>query len=240
MKLLLILSRNRQEGALVRQVFGDLTNRDLSVDWLVRQIQTAASLPELVAEGLLPEISCVDIEGSEGVTAAERVRAAAHETLLLILTSPQVSPITYIRPNVMPSGVLLRPLQRSQLLEILPMLLREIHRAEEDAAFGGESFTVSSHGTLHRIPMKDILYFEARNKKLYLVTAGREIEFYDTLDKLLSQLPADFLRCHKSFVVNRRKAEGLLLAESLILMEGGTVRIPISRSLKQTVKEAFQ
>ena len=97
---------------------------------------------------------------------------------------------------------------------------------------------MASHGSTYRIPLREVLYFEARNKKLYLYTQNAEIEFYDTLERLQTRLPKEFLRCHKSFVVNTAAIEEIALAQNRITLCGGRIELPISRSCKAAVKEA--
>lgn len=239
MNVMLILSNSRQDRRLLREEFGGMTSYDISEDWMVLQLETEEQLPELLREGMLPAISCVDITGGSGTAPAEQVRSNLERTLLVLIVTPDISPLVYIRPSIMPAGVLLKPLQAGQMRQVFPPLVRMVKESAAESSFAGQVFQLTSHGTVHRVPMKDILYFEARNKKLYLVTRNYEIEFYDTLDGLLERLPADFLRCHKSFVINRHRVEQLLLSQGTVLMEGGSVQIPISRSMKQTVREAL-
>ena len=240
MNVMLILSKNRQDRRLLREVFGGMTSYDLSEDWTILQLETEEQLPETVRDGMLPAISCVDITGGSGTAPAEKVRSNLEHTLMVLVVTPDISPLVYIRPTIMPAGVLLKPLQAGQLRQVFGPLVRMVKEAAVENSFSGQTFQLTSHGTVHRVPMGDIFYFEARNKKMYLVTKNYEIEFYGTLDGLLEQLPADFLRCHKSFVINRRRVEQLLLSQGTVLMEGGSVRIPISRAMKQTVREALK
>lgn len=235
---MLILSRRKAESRLLQESFSALVFRDLSEDWVFHRPDSLSELDQ-IAEGLPPAISCVDVTGREGISPAEDVRRRFDQTLLVVIADPELSPITYIRPSVMPAGVLLRPVERTQVLQVFPALLQMIKEAAARTALQDQVFSLTSHGVSHRIRMRDILYFEARNKKLYLVTKNCEIDFYDTLEHVIEQLPADFIRCHKSFVVNRHKVDRVLLAQNLILLEGGGIELPVSRTMKQAVKEAL-
>ena len=88
------------------------------------------------------------------------------------------------------------------------------------------------------MPYESIRYFEARTKQVVLVTATREYPFYATLDKLQQTLPPQFLRCHRSFIVNIRYVLRAHYNENLLYLEGEEP-IPLSRSYKAAVKEVL-
>ena len=81
-----------------------------------------------------------------------------------------------------------------------------------------------------------ILYFESRDKRVFVNTADREIAFYDTLDHLQEKLPEQFLRCHRSFIVNRKRIQQIQLAKNRIILQG-EYEIPVSRTCRKAVKE---
>ena len=236
----LIVDANRAETRLLRESFGDLVGYRADEDWQVCQINTAAELAK--AFELLPQVdlSCVDIVSKEGVSAAETVRTALGQVLLVLITSLTVSPSTYIKPTVMPAGILFRPLQAAQVRQVLPDLLSVIRKETAGKTFADQSFSVNSRGSTIRIPLAEILYFEARNKRVYLCTKNREIEFYETLDKLPERLPPQFVRCHKSYLVNTLAVEELQLGQNLLLMDGGRIQLPVSRTYKQQLREALE
>ena len=69
------------------------------------------------------------------------------------------------------------------------------------------------------------------------MTKKTEFSFYDTLDNLTQTLPEQFIRCHKSFIVNKRFITCLSVSRGEIELEDGII-LPLSRSYKQLVKDA--
>ena len=59
--------------------------------------------------------------------------------------------------------------------------------------------------------------------------------FYDTLDQLEERLAGRFLRCHRSYLVNRSKISKVYLSQNILVLSGGE-EIPLSRSYKPAVK----
>ncbi|MBE6984375.1 MAG: LytTR family transcriptional regulator [Ruminococcaceae bacterium] len=240
MNAFVVYTYNRQDERLLRQSFHQTAMRTCAEEWDIRQVKSMADVRQAMQEGLQPLICCVDIETTKSISAAEELRAFLKDTQLLLLVSASMSPMMYIRPTIMPSGVLVRPVTLEQAQPLFSELIRMVQSSQSESALAGASFSVNSHGTSHRILLKDILYFESRNKKLFLCTKNVEIDFYDTLEHLMEQLPPDFIRCHKSFVINRHAVEQVSMAQNLIYLDGERVQIPISRSWKANVKEALK
>ena len=240
MNAFLVYTRNQQEERTLRQSFRQTVMRTSTEEWDVRQVKSMAAVAEAMQDGLQPLICCIDIDSVKSVTAAEELRAFLKETQLILLVNADLSPVLYIRPTIMPSGVLVKPVKAEQAQPLLAELIRLVQNLMGESSLAGSSFSINSHGVSHRIPLKDILYFESRNKKLFLCTKNLEIDFYDTLEHLMEQLPQDFIRCHKSFMVNRHAVTQVSMAQNLIFLDGENIQIPISRSWKAGVKEALK
>ncbi|MBS6395732.1 MAG: LytTR family transcriptional regulator DNA-binding domain-containing protein [Clostridiales bacterium] len=100
----------------------------------------------------------------------------------------------------------------------------------------GEIFVVENKEERQRIPYGELLYFEARMKKVYACTENAEYGFYDTIDHLEKKLSGHFVRCHRSYLVNRNLIEGVKLSQNCLILRGN-IRIPLSRSWKEPIKE---
>ena len=100
-----------------------------------------------------------------------------------------------------------------------------------------ETFSVSFGAHAHRIRHDHILYFEAAEKKLFLVTKAQRIAFYGTLEGLMQTVPASrFLRVHKGFIVNRERMREVEWTGMRILLSDSDW-VPISRTYRQAVRE---
>lgn len=236
---LVIFTRNKTDSRFLHDVFRSVVGFQQSDEWSVRHASTEAEMKEVLRDGATAQICCADITCAKDANPVSLVRQMLGMVQLVLIVSPAMSPITYIRPGVMPAGILFKPLTHDAAAPLLRELVQLTQQKAREDVLRDEVFAVVSHGTNYRVPMGDILYFEARNKKLYLYTRNAEIEFYDTLEHLQERIPKQFIRCHKSFIVNVLAVEQVLLAQNEILMEDGGIRIPISRSCKAAVKEAL-
>lgn len=86
-----------------------------------------------------------------------------------------------------------------------------------------------------RIPFEQIYYLEAREKKVFVRTRQEEFGVGETMERLAEQLPENFVRCHRSFVVNEEHITQIRLSESLLYL-GKELFVPISRTYKERFK----
>ena len=173
-----------------------------------------------------------DACGEPVMRVAQSVRQGSETVFLLLISDRDIDMTTLFRPKIRPSGVLFRPVQNTHLREMLDEIVEEMERLA--GAEADDVFIFKSEGATRRMPLRDILFFEASNKKVVLHTAGQEISYYDSIDNLAAMLPPHFVRCHRSFVVNTHKIEEMRGPDMELKLTTGA-RIPFSRSQKETV-----
>ena len=170
------------------------------------------------------------------MNVAQSVRRNEETVFILLISDRDCELTTLFRPKIRPSGVIFRPVKNAHLREMLDEIVDEIDRLSQIAT--DDVFILKSDGISRRIPFRDILFFEANNKKVILHTAGQEISYYTSIDNLTGVLPPHFIRCHRGFLVNIHKIEELRGADMELTLTGG-VRIPFSRSQRETVEQAM-
>lgn len=184
------------------------------------------------------DINCIDLTIEDGIQLAEKVRAGSPQGFILLVTAQEMSPMLYLKPSIMAGSLLLRPFTREDAVRSLTDAYRfryaaRARQTEQDC------FKIENRGAQERVDYASIRYFEARAKQITLVTAVREYTFYDTLDKLEEMLPKQFVRCHRSFIVNKNYVLRAKYAENLLYLEGEEP-IPLSRSYKPVIKEMLK
>lgn len=85
-------------------------------------------------------------------------------------------------------------------------------------------FFVKSSGQQHRINFHDILFIESLKDYVNIKTENQEYIILDSLKSLDNQLPEDFLRIHKSFIINLNKIKSLS-SKKVILISGHEVPV---------------
>lgn len=105
---------------------------------------------------------------------------------------------------------------------------RKLTRRPEDV------FTFQNNHVLQRAPIVNILYFESTNRKVNIITTTDMLEFYDKLDNVESQVPSQFFRIHKSFLVNYYHIRKFEYGNVIM---SNQKRLPISQSKRKEMRD---
>lgn len=96
-----------------------------------------------------------------------------------------------------------------------------------------EYFFVKSGKTLKKLLLADIYYFEGEREYVRIVTGEEEILVYRRLKEIEEQLSPPFLRVHKSYIVNMKRAKQVL--DNHVYIENK--QIPVSDNFRAAFME---
>ncbi len=178
------------------------------------------------------DVVCMDISEHGAVTVAEKLRRKHMQTQLMLIADITTMPTVYMKPTIMASSLLLRPVEVRQARSALQEVFSALLETEDD----DRAYSLKTQDGITRIPLREILYFEARDKKIYLRTLYEEYSFYATIEKLSNELPELFVQCHRSYLINKHKVHKIALSEGIVYLQDDIV-VPLSRSFRSTAKE---
>lgn len=92
-----------------------------------------------------------------------------------------------------------------------------------------EYFFIKSGRMLHKVLLKDILYFEGEKEYARLVTPTQKLLIYRRLKDIEEQLSASFARVHNSYIINIARLDSIRDNHIFI----GTTQIPISEKFRE-------
>lgn len=235
MIIMVISDESDKERQHIVRYSKDMAGRYTNESWKIIQCASPGELEEIVQKKVRADMLCVDITMKDALGMVKELRRTVPAAYIILIASPGISPLIYMRPTIGAESLLLKPLSEAQIREVLS----EAISTYADRFYkpdGSEVFVVENSGERSLIDYGRIYFFEARDKRVYLNTDTEEYGFYDTLDKLEVRLKGKFLRCHRSFLVNRDKIAGIFLSQSRIVLKDG-FEVPLSRSYKPMVKE---
>lgn len=140
---------------------------------------------------------------------------------------------------------LLKPFSFERFLQSVNKAKEQLRFRQENA--GGSSlmvpeqsrdfFAVKVDGKIQKVYFQDILYIEGLKEYVRIVCPNNRFVTLESLKNMEELLPSpDFIRVHKSYIVNKRKVQALEGNQ----LEIGKTKIPISRSKREeVVKEIF-
>ena len=95
------------------------------------------------------------------------------------------------------------------------------------------TITVKSGYDLHKISLEEITHIESDSEYVIFYTGNKKVMSNQSLKSLERTLPKNFMRVHRSFIVNKNKVTGLK-SRDLLLSE---LRIPVSDTYFELVKK---
>ncbi|MDD3253292.1 MAG: LytTR family DNA-binding domain-containing protein [Lachnospiraceae bacterium] len=202
--------------------------------WKLSFFDRKESVEDFLRDSPLMDLACYDVASPGGIDYLEKMRSQYRDIQLLLIAEPTMSPMEYIRPTILASALILRPLSEAQLYDCLADIWEMCRK--NNSSGQEERLVIEAREGKTYVPFSKIYYFEAREKKIYVRLKNQELTFYDTLENLLERLPDTFVRCHRSFIVCKNRIHRVLLSKNSIELEQG-MEIPLSRSYKSAFKE---
>lgn len=234
----LAYTKSKNELTLLKQTVTNISSVLSDEDLKMYGFSSRDKFEKFLENCPVLDISCVDICGKGGIDYAKKVRSTNKDMSILLIVDLSLSPATYIIPSIMAASLLIRPFDRAAVKNVLDTVLKDYceYFEQED---GGKSFVVETREGKRLVPYSGIVYFESRNKKIFLGTDNEEYSFYGTLDNLEETLDDRFIRCHRSFIAAKKRISKIVLSKNIVVLDNGC-EIPLSRSYKGKVKEAIQ
>lgn len=199
---------------------------------VVRKLMEKGIIEQFLKEKELTDFIYVDVALQKGISLAETMRVHFPAANIVLIADAAMSPIQYLKPSIMAAALLLKPLQKEMVHQTIEQLFEHfVEKVDNEKVF-----VVESKEEKQRVPYSEILFFEARAKKVYVCTANYEYGFYDTIEHLEEILPDDFMRCHRSYIVNKAYITKVLISKNTVCLQND-ILVPLSRSYKGVMKE---
>ncbi len=130
--------------------------------------------------------------------------------------------------DVQPFNFLPKPLDREKVISVIKLAIKFFE-------IENNIFSFKTGTQTHRVPVRDIVYFENIGRQIKLVSLNDIFYFYGTADSVREQLPKSrFIMPHRSYIVNYDNV--LTIKKDEIEMCNGDI-IPISRLKAKEVRE---
>lgn len=198
------------------------------------KVKAFEEIPEAVGRGDFPsETSLYMIRGNERINMlAVDISCVNPENYTVLIADGLNEIMRYISADFRPSGVLIKPAEYGTVEKIFNDIYSDYKKR------GGEKvrqFRFKIRSREYSVNADSILYFEAMNKKIMLRTAGQAFEFYMPMEDILKNLSEDFVRIHKSYIVNTQHITVADYKNMTVTLDDDSV-IFISRTYKKNLQ----
>lgn len=230
-----ICNSNDAERISMEKYSHDLAAYLSDEKWEIHSISDEKGLKDYLKKSPIFDIACVDLTVDNGVVYAEELRKQNKSAFIILVATVSMSPMMYLQPGIMAGSLLLRVFSEEQMKDVFEGAFRNYLEKFETESNPEDAYVVDTRNGRQRIPYSQIYYFEARDKKIVITNKSQEIYCYDTIANLENILPEQFIRCHRSFIINKKHVVKLILSQGVVELEDD-IYIPISRNYKSVVK----
>ena len=108
---------------------------------------------------------------------------------------------------------------------------------QQSIAVSGNDFFVKDSGTLVKINLSEVLWIEALENYIVLITVKGKYTVHSTMKTLQEKLPSDeFIRVHRSYIVRKDKIDSI--GDDTVCI--GEEQIPVSRTYKMELSKSIK
>jgi DNA-binding LytR/AlgR family response regulator len=202
-----------------------------------------------------PDLVFMDIQmpALSGIEAAETLLNSGNPPYIIFVTAYDAYAIRAFELHAV--DYLLKPIETVRLESSLDRIRKLLGSGDETALsvkamkemLGGfmnnrnsRIITVCKDEKYYPVALEKIKYAYADDKKTYLVTAGGKFLYKNTLHHLEDMLPDNFIRTHRSYIVNIhyiKDIEPWFNGAYQITVTGDDNPVPLSRSHSKSFKE---
>ena len=197
-----------------------------------------------ILKGYIEEIPNLELIGDfiSPLKAMETLETKAIDILFLDVHLPKISGIDFLKSLQQPPAVILTTAFPEYALEgfnldVVDYLLKpfsferflkaisKIQRITKNSnpIFHQKFLFLRAQGVIQKVKIEDILYVEAKGSFVLVHTAENRFIANTSLQELLNRLGSNFIRCHKSYIVNM--AAITKIAGNTIKIEGSSILI---------------
>lgn len=231
----LSLAAQAQDNAVLKEQIKQQAAMYTNEVWRYELFEQLQELERFLQDEPVLDMISWDVTLSGALDRLERLRQKYRQAFLLVIADTGISPMSYLRPAIMPTSLLLKPIRKEELMAVIREMI-EVFSEKFAEDNGTEVFIIDSREGRQYIPYHQIYYIEAKEKKIYIRTKQEEYGFYETIENMEKQLPDGFCRCHRSYIVNMDKVTLIKASQNIIELQGD-IEVPLSRSYKKTVKD---
>jgi DNA-binding LytR/AlgR family response regulator len=213
---------------VARKILQEFTEQVPFLD-LLGKFESAMKAEEFLKSNK-PDIIFVDIEMPK-VSGLQMLKRTNIESMVILTTAfPQYALDGYELDII---DYLLKPFALHRFLKAVQKA-KDFYdmKTQSTNATPPSYIFIKSEKRIEKVELRDILYAEVLGNYMTIHTERKKIIAYLTMKSLESQLsPADFIKIHQSFLVNRSKIESVEGND----LKVGTKSLPISRNYRESV-----
>ena len=207
-----------------RQIISDIISHFMVDNRINGSLVLDTALPQRVLEFISdhsPNVFFLDIDLNSkwsGLDLASIIHEKSSDAYIVFIS--QYTNLVFQSFKVRPFDFLPKPVTKKDLGDVLMEINNDyLKKFDVDRP---ELLNIKIGSKIYQIPKKEIVYFEKYGNKCTVHAKTKTIYCYQSLDSIYDKLASsDFIRCHKSFIVNKNFIDQINFAEMEIILTNG-------------------
>lgn len=231
-----------EDDAAQRRAIVQIIRNTVLIEELDMQLILEAGDPyvllEKVRTGTNTGIYFLDIDlGSDmnGMKLAQEIRLSDPRGFVIFITAHSEMSYMTFQYRVEAMDFVLKDNPAEAKVKIRECLLNAMERYTLQTNRTHKVYTIEINGRKISVDYDDILFFETSGNihKLILHGKDRQIEFSGTMKELADTLGSDFVRCHRSFLVNKKNIKEVDAKNRILYFANGETCLISTRMMKE-------
>lgn len=177
----------------------------------------------------------IDLNSSmNGMKLAQQIRLFDPRGFIIFITAHSELSYMTFQYRVEAMDFVLKDNPAEAELKIKECLLNAMERYTLQTNRTHKVYTIETNGRKINIDYENILFFETSGNihKVILHAKDRQIEFPSTIKELTNELGCDFVRCHRSFLVNQKNIKEIDTKNRIVHFSNGETCLMSTRMMK--------
>lgn len=194
-------------------------------------LYSGEDLIKVIQQGEFFDLIFLDIElrHMNGIEVGKIIREKMKNELTKIVYISSLDNYAMDLFEVRPLHFLIKPINQDKVVWAVCKTIELMKKYEE-------IFEFKYNKTIVRVPLKKIMCFTSDARKIIIITVQANKEFYGKLSNIEKQLNNDFLRIHKSYLINCNYVRAYTY-ENIQLCNGQVLNI--AKKYRNLVKETL-
>lgn len=133
---------------------------------------------------------------------------------------------------------MLKPIDNAKFFEVLNKAINKIKSFENELLKEQPSILIKIGTATQKIFLNEILFIEVFNRKIIIHKQNDEIEFYGKLKEFENALGKNFIRSHRSYIVNLMYVS--VYSRDSVTLEDGTTILLAKQKYEEFVKKFIE
>ena len=231
-----------EDNAAQRRTVVNIIQNTVLIEELDMQLTLDTGDPYMLLEKVKTSqntgIYFLDIDlGSDinGMKLAQLIRLYDPRGFIVFITAHSELSYMTFQYQVEAMDFVLKDTPAEAKVKIRQCLLNAMERYALQTGRTHKVYTIETGGRKISIDYDDILFFETSSNihKVILHAKDRQIEFFSTIKDLLKAFGDDFVRCHRSFLVNKKNIKEVDTKNRIIHFINGETCLMSTRMMKE-------